>query len=122
MLSISSSGSKHEWGLSEGEADQPDEGPSLLQVGHDVEEDGGENKDRVSYQHMEASQVWGGDQVTKLMFFFPPGKYCLCWVYSFKFHSSFFHFCILESDYVPVFLRVLFGFKSIAHFFGKPGR
>lgn len=67
MLSISSSGSKHEWGLTEGEADQPDEGPSFLQVGHE-EEDGGENKDRVLYQQMEASQVWGGDQVTKLMF------------------------------------------------------
>lgn len=69
MLSISSSGSKHEWGLTEGEADQPDECPSFLQVGHDEEEeDGGESKDRVLYQHMEASQVWGGEQVTKLMF------------------------------------------------------
>lgn len=68
MLSISSSGSKHEWGLTEGEADQPDEGPSFLQVGHEEEEDGGEDKDRVLYQHMEASQVWGGEQVTKLMF------------------------------------------------------
>ena len=74
MLSISSSGSKHEWGLTEGEADQPDEGPSFLQEGHD-EEDGGENKEeRVLCQHMEASQVWGGgDQVTKLMFV-SPGK------------------------------------------------
>lgn len=67
MLSISSSGSEHESGLTEGEADQPDEGPSFLQEGHD-EEDGGENKDRVLCHHMEASQVWGGDQVTKFMF------------------------------------------------------
>lgn len=71
MLSISSSGNKHEWGLSEGEADEPDEDPSFLQVGLDEEEeDGGENKDRVLYQHMEASQVWGEKQVTKLMFVF----------------------------------------------------
>ncbi|XP_050723788.1 serine/threonine-protein phosphatase 6 regulatory subunit 3-like isoform X3 [Eriocheir sinensis] len=67
MLSISSSGSKHEWGLTEGEADQPDEGPSFLQVGHEEEEDGGEDKDRVLYQHMEASQVWGGEQGFKEM-------------------------------------------------------
>ncbi|KAK8399784.1 hypothetical protein O3P69_003662 [Scylla paramamosain] len=66
MLSISSSGSEHESGLTEGEADQPDEGPSFLQEGHD-EEDWGENKDRVLCHHMEASQVWGGNQGFKEM-------------------------------------------------------
>lgn len=64
MQSISSSGSEHEWGLTEGETDQPDEGPSFLQEGHD-EEDGGENKDRMICHHKEASQVCEGDQVTK---------------------------------------------------------
>lgn len=55
VQSISSSGSEHEWGLTEGETDQPDEGPSFLQEGHD-EEDGGENKDRMICHHKEASQ------------------------------------------------------------------
>ncbi|KAG0702684.1 Serine/threonine-protein phosphatase 6 regulatory subunit 3 [Chionoecetes opilio] len=67
MLSISSSGSKHEWGHTGRETDQPDEGPSFLQEGHEEEEDGGENKDRVLCQHMEASQVWGGEQGFKEM-------------------------------------------------------